>query len=143
MTIPDPAALEAEAGVESEMSPRANPESSASPPAPAHPHAVMFRESFKRGKTFLDRLTFVQKTLGPRLGPAANPTSLGPDYGGQLHVSDVGGGWWFARHRAEDQPSYARDHEEYPGEPRYRWEDQPDGTRNGYLIEADGGTSAL
>lgn len=82
----------------------------------SRPDAVLFHDRHKQGNSLVARLRWMIDTFGPVLG-------------GKPWGSEIGGGWWIARLDPSD--SLLRpDHR-----PRYRWEDQPDGTRWGYLLE--------
>jgi hypothetical protein len=99
------------------------------------PDAILFPDSLKRGKSSLDRTAYVQRTLGPVLG-GKDHTSLGPQHGGRVYSRDVGGGMYLATLSPEDTLLFPTDHD-YARQPRYRWEDQADGTRHGFLITHD------
>jgi hypothetical protein len=101
----------------------------------AKPDAVLFPAALKRGATSAARLQHIQTTLGPRLGGDRH-TELGPDHGGRIHSRDVGGGWYLATLDPADTLNFPHDHDR-AGMPRYRWEEQPDGTRHGWLIPED------
>lgn len=101
----------------------------------AAPDAVLYHESMKRGATSAQRLQAIQKVLGPRLG-GSNVTSLGPQFGGRVYSRDVGGGWYLATLSAGDTLLFPTDHD-YARMPRYRWEDQPDGTKHGWLLSPE------
>lgn len=100
-----------------------------------NPDAILFPETLKRGKSSLDRTTHVQKTLGPILG-GKEITTLGAQHGGRVYSRDVGGGMYLATLSPSDTLLFPSDHD-YARQPRYRWEDQPDGTKHGFLITPD------
>lgn len=99
------------------------------------PDAILFPGSLKKGKSSLDRTTYVQKILGPILG-GKEITSLGAQFGGRVYSRDVGGEMFLATLAAEDTLLFPTDHE-YARQPRYRWEDQADGTKHGFLIATE------
>lgn len=85
------------------------------------PAAVLFTDSYKQGNSVLNRLVHLQETLGPVLG-------------GRVYSRQVGWGRWLATLAPEDTLLFPTTHDR-AGQERYRWEDQPDGTRYGYLVE--------
>ncbi|WP_422932037.1 hypothetical protein [Singulisphaera sp. PoT] len=99
------------------------------------PDAILFHSSFKKGDRSIDRTTHVQRQLGPRLGGDQH-TCLGPKFGGRVYSRDVGGGWYLATLNPDDTLNFPIDHD-FAMRPRYRWEDQPDGTRHGFLMSED------
>jgi hypothetical protein len=102
---------------------------------PKKPDAVLFPDTFKKGKSSLDRTTHVQRELGPRLG-GSDHTSLGAAHGGRVYSRDVGGGMFLATLSPEDTLLFPSGHD-HARRPRYRWEDQPDGTKHGFLLTAE------
>ena len=105
------------------------------PTEPRKPDAILFPDTLKRGKSSLDRTTHVQRTLGPILGGNQH-TSLGAAHGGRVYSRDVGGGFYLATLSADDTLLFPSGHD-YARTPRYRWEDQPDGTKHGFLLTAE------
>lgn len=105
------------------------------PQQQANPDAILYPGNAKRGRTQVDRATWVQKVLGPRLG-GKDFTSLGPEHGGRVYSRDVGDGWFLATLNPDDTMFFAISHE-YARHDRYRWEDQEDGTRNGFMLSAE------
>lgn len=97
-----------------------------------NPDAILYRAQHKVGSSSIRRATHVQQTFGPLLGGSAH-TSLGPAHGGRVYSRSVGGGWWMASLAHDDTLLFATDHD-HARMPRYRWEDQPDGTRHGWLL---------
>lgn len=94
--------------------------------ADGKPDAVWYEEGYKRGDTAPARLGHVQETLGPILG-------------GRVYSRQVGGGRWLATLSPQDTLLYPKLHAR-AGQERYRWEDQPDGTKHGFLeVESDDG----
>lgn len=95
------------------------------------PDAILFPDGMKRGRTFGDRLTWVQDKFGRVLA--------GPDYQGipthTVWVNDAlyEGGMRFARLEHNASMLFPQDHPTMPKRPRYDWVDQPDGTKFGYL----------
>jgi|GEM_PF-6091434 len=105
----------------------------------AKPDAILYSEQLKTGGNIRERVRNIQTQLGPRLG-GDQFTTLGPNAGGRVYSRDVGGGWYLATLRPDDTLNYPNDHE-LAKQPRYKWEEQPDGTRHGYLLEkAEGPT---
>lgn len=98
----------------------------------ARPDAVLWHESAKRGSSSAERVRHTQRMVGPVLG-GTNYTALGPGFGGRVHSSDVGGGWYLSTLDPDDSLLFPTTHE-FARQPRYRWVDQPDGTRHGWLL---------
>lgn len=96
------------------------------------PDAVLYHTSLKQGRSSVDRARHIQMLVGPILG-GTKVTQLGARYGGRVHSSEVGDGWYLATLDPDDSLLFPTTHD-YARQPRYRWEDQPDGTRHGWLL---------
>jgi len=95
----------------------------------SRPDALMLPQSWIRGKRLPDRVASILDRADPILG--------GP---GRIRMMPHGR--LFLTCSIEDTILFPTDHPR-SGQPRYRWERQPDGSEWGYLVEGAGGSPGL
>lgn len=91
------------------------------------PDALMFPEGRKQGVRMVDRVASIADAAEPLLG-------VDRARGERAYIRLQGNGKLFITKSIYDTILFPKDHDR-GGQPRYRWELQPDGIELGYLLD--------
>ena len=94
-----------------------------------HPHALIFPESWKQGRTQIDRIDSILAIAEPLLG-------VDRSQGERAYIRRQPGGHLFITKDPQDTLQFRVGHPR-EGKSRYNWVVHPDGSQHGFLIDVE------